>query len=67
MNKGLRRLGIVVVIIGVCTAISGSLSCGIIGLNEGHWLEMLRAVAVTVIGGLLCWAGSEIMGLARSK
>ena len=67
MNSGLRRLGIIVLIIGVLIAITGSITAGLIGINEGHWLEMIRAVAICLIGGLLCWAGSELIGLSGRK
>jgi len=64
VNKStIKRIGIVVIVIGVVVAIIGSISCANAGFTGANVFEFLKCVGVCIIGGLLCWLGGEIMSL----
>ena len=67
MNKSsIKRIGIIVLLIGIVVAFIGSIGCANVGFTSGNVFEMIKFVFISLIGGLLCWLGGEIMSL-RSK
>ena len=67
MNKGLKRLGIGVAVIGGLMCLFGAFKCMYVGISSGHWAEMVMAVIFCVIGGVVCYAGGEISALGKKK
>ncbi len=67
MNKGIKRLGIAVTVIGVLIAMIGGFSCGFVGAKSGHWLEFVMSILFCLIGGIICYAGGEISALGKKQ
>jgi len=64
MNRNvIKRIGVVTIIIGVIVAIIGSISCANAGYTGENIFEFLKCIGISIIGGLLCWLGGEIMSL----
>ena len=62
-QKVIKRIGIVIIAIGGVVAIIGSLSCANAGYTGANIFEFLKCVGISIIGGLLCWLGGEIISL----
>jgi hypothetical protein len=67
MNKSsIKRIGIIVLLIGIVVAFLGSIGCADVGFTGGNVFEMIKFIFISLIGGLLCWLGGEIISL-KSK
>lgn len=60
-KKGIKRIGLAVLLIGAVTALIGGFSCAMVGVNNGYAFEFIKALGLCAIGGLLCWLGGEVM------
>jgi len=66
MNKNvIKRIGAAVIVIGVIVAIIGSIGCGNAGYTDANIFEFLKCIGITIVGGLLCWLGGEIIALKK--
>ncbi|HEY4662499.1 MAG TPA: hypothetical protein VIH07_02340 [Candidatus Humimicrobiaceae bacterium] len=64
MNKSIiKRIGIVIIAIGGVVALIGSIGCANAGYTGANVFEFLKYVGISIVGGLLCWLGGEIINL----
>jgi hypothetical protein len=64
MKKSIvKRIGIVVIVIGGVIAAIGSIGCANAGYTGANIFEFLKYIGICLIGGLLCWLGGEIINL----
>jgi hypothetical protein len=58
-----KRIGAVVIAIGVVIAIIGSIGCANAGFTGANVFEFIKCICICLAGGLMCWLGGEIMSL----
>lgn len=63
MKSTIKRIGIVVIAIGGVVAIIGSIGCANAGFTGANVFEFIKCISISVLGGLLCWLGGEIISL----
>lgn len=59
------RIGAVVIAIGAVVAIIGSIGCANAGFTGANVFEFIKCISISVLGGLLCWLGGEIISLKQ--
>jgi hypothetical protein len=58
-----KRIGAVVIAIGGVVAIIGSIGCANAGFTGANVFEFIKCISISLVGGLLCWLGGEIISL----
>ena len=59
------RIGVVIIAIGGVVAIIGSIGCANAGFTGANVFEFIKCISISVLGGLLCWLGGEIISLKQ--